>query len=157
MPPEFAATIEPATLCDIPALTEMLSELFTLESDFTPDAEKQSRGLTALLQSPTAVVFVARDATRQPIAMITAQLVISTAQGAPSAWIEDVFVTAPHRGTGLGTRLLDAATAWARSRGATRVQLLVDIHNTPALKFYEKTGWQATQLAARQKLLAPNS
>jgi hypothetical protein len=38
-------TIEPATLNDVPQLTELLNLLFTQEADFKPDREKQDRGL----------------------------------------------------------------------------------------------------------------
>jgi len=37
--------IEPATEADLDELSEMLGELFTQESDFRPDKEKQLRGL----------------------------------------------------------------------------------------------------------------
>lgn len=145
--------INRATLNDIPAMAAMLAELFTLESDFHPDTARQTQGLTALLNSADAAIFVARDRAGHPIAMIAAQLIISTAQGTPSVWIEDVFVTQPHRGKGLGSHLLDAVQAWAKSRGATRMQLLVDIDNTPAVAFYEKQGWETTRLSARRKMI----
>ena len=37
--------IEPATLDDLPELTELLFELFSQESDFIPNREKEMRGL----------------------------------------------------------------------------------------------------------------
>jgi GNAT superfamily N-acetyltransferase len=82
--------------------------------------------------------------------MATAQLVISTAEGAPSAWIEDVVVREDWRGNGVGRALLDAVLAWARSQGAVRAQLLADLDNAPALAFYDKLDWQPTRLGARR-------
>jgi GNAT superfamily N-acetyltransferase len=82
--------------------------------------------------------------------MVSAQLVISTAEGAPSAWVEDMVVRADCRGEGLGRALLEALLAWAADQGATRAQLLVDLDNAPALGYYQHLGWQATKLAARR-------
>jgi GNAT superfamily N-acetyltransferase len=80
------------------------------------------------------------------VGMATAQLVVSTAEGAPSAWIEDVVVADWARRRGVGRRLVHAALAWARERGATRCQLLADRENTAALAFYARLGWRSTRL-----------
>jgi hypothetical protein len=37
--------IRSPTKSDIPAMTELLRQLFSVEADFTPDADKQFRGL----------------------------------------------------------------------------------------------------------------
>ena len=142
-----------ATEADIPDLIGLLGILFAIEQDFTPDVEKQRRGLTGLLASPSGQVAIARDARGRAIGLATAQLVISTAEGAPSAWIEDVVVEAGWRGKGLGRALLAYVLQWARSQGATRAQLLADLDNTPALEFYEHLGWQSTRLGARRLML----
>ena len=73
---------------------------------------------------------------------------ISTAEGAYSAWVEDVVVERAHQGQGLGRRLLDGIAAWALKRGATRLQLLADSENRPAQEFYSLLGWSRTQLIA---------
>jgi GNAT superfamily N-acetyltransferase len=143
--------IERAARGDLPRLVALLSELFGIERDFAADPERQARGLRLLLDCERAAVFVARDAGGTAIGMASVQLVISTAEGAPSAWIEDVIVSSEHRGEGIGRALLEAALGWARARGATRAQLLVDAGNAPAQRFYEKQGWSATRLAARRR------
>jgi GNAT superfamily N-acetyltransferase len=144
--------IEPANHADIPGLIALLGVLFSIEQDFRPDAEKQHRGLALLLNQPgRGQIFVAREPERGIVGMVSAQLVISTAAGAASAWIEDVVVIEDCRGTGLGRRLLEAATAWASSRGAKRVQLLVDADNHPALGFYRHLDWEPTRLLAWRK------
>lgn len=145
-------SIEPAREADLPALAALLGELFSIESDFAPEPERQLRGLRLLLESPVACLLVARAGSR-PVGMVSAQLVISTAEGAPSAWIEDVVVHRGHRGSGLGRRLLEAVLAWAKAQGATRAQLLADRDNAPALDFYRRLGWSDTQLVARRRML----
>ncbi len=47
--------IEPATEADLDELSEMLGELFTQESDFRPDKEKQLRGLRLIFEQPSRV------------------------------------------------------------------------------------------------------
>jgi GNAT superfamily N-acetyltransferase len=149
-----AIVLDTATVADIPRLVELLDVLFSIEKDFVPDLDKQTRGLQQLLARPEhAAVIVARHPEAGVIGMVSAQLVISTAAGAPSAWLEDLVIFSDYRGSGLGTRLLEAAGAWAASRGARRVQLLADAENTPALDFYRAKGWQATQLFAWRRPL----
>lgn len=146
--------IRAAQLSDIPALTALLHQLFSIEQDFTPDADKQRAGLELLLQDPErATVLVAQSAAGEVIAMVSAQLVISTAQGSPSAWIEDMVVDSAWRSQGLGRQLLTAILQWARLHGASRAQLLVDMDNPPALAYYDHLGWRSTRLQARQLML----
>lgn len=140
-------SIESAGAQDIEELLSLLADLFTIEQDFQPDRARQSAGLRLLLASPsTAAVLVARTASGQVIGMVTAQLVISTAEGAPSVWVEDLVVAQPHRGHGLGRRLLEAVLQWAQTHGATRAQLLADIDNDAALGFYERLGWHQLRM-----------
>ena len=141
--------IERALETDIPALLDLLRSLFAIEKDFAFDARRQQLGLQALIQAPEdrAVLLVARF-DGAVAGMVSGQLVISTAEGAPSVWIEDVIVAQDARGKGFGRALLDAIVEWARSRGATRAQLLADRNNPVALPFYAHCGWHATDLVA---------
>ncbi|HEX9180566.1 MAG TPA: GNAT family N-acetyltransferase [Burkholderiales bacterium] len=148
-------SISAATAADIPELLCLLETLFSIEQDFRPDPARQRRGLERLLARPDmARVAVARDTAGAVLGMASAQLVISTAEGAPAAWIEDVVVAEGHRGAGIGRALLAAVLDWARQRGATRAQLLADLDNAPALGFYDRLGWKATRLGARRIYLA---
>ena len=149
-----ALNINDAKLEDIPALVELLAALFSIEVDFKPDTAKQVQGLRMLIQSPTTgVIKVARDSEGFAVGMVSAQLVISTAQGAPSAWVEDMIILEKYRGQGLGKALLNEALAWAKQKGASRAQLLVDVENEPALGYYKHLGWETTQLQARKIFL----
>jgi GNAT superfamily N-acetyltransferase len=140
-----------ALTADIADLSALLTLLFTIEQDFNPDLSKQHKGLELLLQNAnTANIGVARNAAGKVIGMVTAQLVISTAQGAASAWVEDMVVAEDYRGRGVGKQLLKNAQAWAKSQGATRLQLLVDTSNSEALAYYAHLNWQSTQLQARR-------
>ncbi len=147
-------TYNRAVESDIPDLVHLLSLLFSIEKDFNPDFTKQENGLALILKNhETATIQVARNAAGKAVGMVSAQLVISTAQGAASAWIEDMVVDAEFRGRGVGKQLLQQTLAWAKSKDATRAQLLVDIENTDAIGYYEHLKWEPTQLQARRIFL----
>jgi GNAT superfamily N-acetyltransferase len=145
-----------AQVADIPQLIPLLNSLFSIEADFQPDASKQHRGLELLISRPEhGVIKVAKDPHQDGkiVGMVSAQLVVSTAQGAMSAWVEDMVIDATYRGQGLGKTLLASALDWAQAHGATRAQLLVDTENEPALGYYTHLGWETTQLQARRFFL----
>ncbi|MCU7845131.1 MAG: GNAT family N-acetyltransferase [Candidatus Thiodiazotropha sp. (ex Monitilora ramsayi)] len=142
--------IRQATATDIDAMSLLLDQLFTIEQDFSPDREKQRRGLQLLIDSPGALVVVAEEGD-EIAGMATLQLVVSTAEGGRSGVIEDVVVSEPYRGGGIGHKLMDHLLSWAESQGATRMQLLADRDNQPALDFYQKQGWSLTRLVALRK------
>ncbi len=146
--------IRPATQSHIPAMIELLRRLFTIEADFGFSAERQRRGLELLLAAPTARVMVAEE-DGKVVAMATAQLVISTAEGGPSLLIEDLVVLPAHRKKGVGGALLIALAEWGACLGADRMQLLADRANHPALDFYQHLGWRETQLICLRKYSTP--
>ncbi len=131
---------------DLPALVRLLGVLFALEADFAPDEARQRAGLVLMLDDPLrrAVLVAERDGA--VVGMVTAQLVVSTAEGAPSALVEDLVVGAAERGRGVGRAFAAAIETWAVGRGATRLQLLADRENGSALAFYARLGWRTTQL-----------
>lgn len=146
------AVIRRARPEDTPALVGLLRLLFSIEKDFVFDAAKQERGLRLLLSRAEAAVFAAEQ-DGEVIGMCTGQLLISTAQGGLSAMIEDVAVLPAQQGKGVGRRLVAAAESWAVSQGASRMQLLADRNNAPALAFYHKTGLQRTAMICLRKML----
>jgi len=139
-------SIRRATSSDLDALVRLLGVLFSIEADFAPDVERQRRGLAMLLATPERAAVLVAERAGAVAGMVTAQLVVSTAEGGPSALVEDMVVEASERRHGVGRALLAAAEAWAAERGATRLQLLADRENAPALRFYERLGWRWTQL-----------
>jgi len=149
--------IEAAQEADIPQLVGLLNDLFGVEFDFSADASRQRRGLELLIDeaatSERLTLAVARDEHGRAVGMASAQLVISTAEGALSAWIEDVVVHPDFRRQGLGKLLLEHLLAWAKARGATRAQLVADRENLGAELFYNGLAWQSTQLTVRRRFI----
>jgi ribosomal protein S18 acetylase RimI-like enzyme len=147
-------TIRPACSEDIPPLCALLSDLFTRETDFEPDQRKQTRGLKLLVhdQSGRSIVLVAVSH-NEIIGMCTVQTVVSTAEGGPVGLVEDVIVRADCRGRGIGVRLLTEAIVWSKTRKLSRLQLLADRENGPALAFYSTCRWSPTSLICLSKHL----
>lgn len=138
-------TFRPARHEDVDQLVALLRLLFAVEEDFSFDAGKQRQGLVMLLHTKGGCILVA-EAVGRVIGMCTGQVVISTAEGGPAVLVEDMVVDPAHRRRGVGRALIKAMTRWAEEQGATRLQLLADRNNPPALAFYERIGWQSTAL-----------
>lgn len=137
--------VRAAREADLEAMTQLIGQLFALEPDYTFDADKARRALSLLLNKQDAALWVAERAGRV-IGMCSAQIVISSAEGGPVAWVEDVVVSPGERGGGIGRLLLAAVDRWAKTSGVSRLQLLADQENQGALGFYRKLGWQATRM-----------
>ena len=58
-------------------------------------------------------------------------------------WLEDIFVEASARGSGVGRALVEAAFERARERGCARMELDVNEANPAALRLYESLGFEA--------------
>ena len=149
--------ISPAEHGDLEQLADLLAELFTLESDFRPDREKQLRGLRLILDNPAlGRLFVLRDQGRV-IGMANLLFTVSTAEGCRVAVLEDVIVHGEHRGRGLGRRLVEHVLAWAGTNGMARVTLLADRDNEAALAFYRRLGFGPSQMVVLRRRLAASS
>lgn len=142
--------IRPATGNDLPYLLALLEQLFSIEEDFLFDAKKQIKGLELLLEQENSHILVA-EINGRVVGMATGQLLVSTAEGNLTLLVEDVVVVSSHQGHGIGSTLLQAIGDWGRSFGAVRMQLLADLENTQALKFYKKEKWRKTQLICLRK------
>jgi GNAT superfamily N-acetyltransferase len=80
--------------------------------------------------------------------------VISTAEGGPVGWVEDVVVAPAYRGKGVGKRLLMTLESWAVAEGLKRLQLIADRDNEAAKEFYTHLGWRPTRMVALRKMLS---
>ena len=66
----------------------------------------------------------------------------SSWRGTPGVYVQDIYVSADLRGTGLGRKLMQAVTEIARSWGATYCKLSVYGDNDPAQAFYKRLGFR---------------
>jgi RimJ/RimL family protein N-acetyltransferase len=102
-------------------------------------ASEERRYLKAIRRLDDAAVFVAESAS----AGLVGRLSIARDPHPASPHVADVglLVASAHRGRGIGGALLDAAVAWARRVGITKLELHVFPHNTPAIHLYERFGF----------------
>ena len=133
--------IEPATIEDLPVLTDLLVDLFTQEADFEPDRAKQMRGLRLLIEQPSrGRIFVLRNNGRI-LGMINLLFTISTAEGGFVILLEDLVIQREFRGQGLGRQLLGYAIEFAKKKDFKRITLLTDRIEEGAHFFYKKLGF----------------
>lgn len=143
-------TIREATTGDINAMSGLLNELFSIESDFTPDIRRQRQGLADLMQHREATLLVATVG-NDIVGMCSLQPLTSTAEGGRVGLVEDLVVAANYRNTGVGRKLLRQIETIAEKQGMSRLQLLADRNNEAAEVFYDHLGWRRTNMIAYRK------
>ena len=144
--PNDSICIRPATVADITQLCGLLTLLFTQEADFTPDAERQARGLRLIIEQPSVGrIYCACDGNKI-VGMVSILFTVSTAEGGLAAWLEDMVVHPDRRGQGIGERLLNEAVSGARAAGCSRITLLTDATNDSAMRFYQRAGFAQSQM-----------
>jgi ribosomal protein S18 acetylase RimI-like enzyme len=147
-PEAVKVKVRPARISDLPTLVELLCQLFSIETDFAVRPTRHARGLRLLLgavRRGRAYVAVA-ESRGEVVGMATVQVVVSTAEGTRSGWIEDVVVREDLRGVGIGTMLMADVAHWARANNLARLQLLADRRNRLALTFYDRLAFQTTNM-----------
>ena len=149
--------IEPATEADLDELSEMLGELFSQESDFRPDKDKQLRGLRLIFEQPSRgrVFVLRRDG--MIVGMINLLFTISTAEGGFVVLLEDLVVHKEYQGHGYGAMLLRHAIEFAREKNFLRITLLTDRPEIKAQEFFRRHGFHESSMIPMRILIAPEA
>lgn len=138
--------VETATIEDLDQITELLMELFELQSDFTPDRANQERGLQLILEQPNrGRIFVLRN-DHQIIGMVNLLFTISSAEGGMVILLEDFIIHPTHRGHGYGALLLDHVKKFAKSKNFKRITLLTDKISSQSQEFFESKGFSYSNM-----------
>jgi len=147
--------IEPEISDDLDELSSLLGELFSEESDFRPDKDKQLRGLRLIFEQPNrGRVFVLRR-DRSIVGMINLLFTISTAEGGFVILLEDLVIHKEYRGHGYGSMLLDYAIEFARQKNFRRITLLTDRPELRSQSFFRKHGFYESPMLPMRLLLPP--
>lgn len=149
-------SIQMANRADIPALADLLGDLFAQEHEFSPDRAAQIRGLVLLLERGDAVRIMVAEREEQIVGMGVLHYTVSTYLGAKVAMLEDVIVAAGERGRGTGKRLMAGIIEQARTDGARRITLLADHDNMAARSFYESFGFARSTMIPHRLMLEPS-
>jgi GNAT superfamily N-acetyltransferase len=108
-----------------------------------PGAWDERRAAVALrqaIESHDSVVLVAEAEGGELVGICTGYQDLHSVRFGYRAWVEDLAVHPERRSEGIGKRLLDAAKAWARERGATHLELDSAETRADAHRFYEREG-----------------
>jgi GNAT superfamily N-acetyltransferase len=101
------------------------------------DADAALERLRRAIAADGALVLVALE-DAEVVGFCTAYDDLESVRFGRRVWVEDLAVAAERRSLGIGKRLLDEAKAWARSRGATHLELDSADTREAAHRFYER-------------------
>jgi ribosomal protein S18 acetylase RimI-like enzyme len=107
---------------------------------------------SVLSDSPRGFILVAKDKGRM-VAVAYVAVILSVEHSGPVGWLEELYVSPNHRGTGVGTALLDAVLAQARRRGLVAIDLEVDAEHQRAESLYRRAGFQSLPRSRWAKIL----
>lgn len=148
-------TIEPATLDQLPEITELLYELFSEETDFVADREKQMRGVRLILEHPNRGRIFVLQKDGHIFGMINLLITISTAEGGFVIILEDLVVHKQHRGMGYGSALLNYAIEFAKKKKFLRITLLAENARHPSVEFFKHHGFYQSAMTPMRLQLEP--
>lgn len=142
---------------DLPQVLTLIQELAEYEkaadqvTNTLADMQRDGFG-----REPIFGFFVALEVPEGPIVGIALYYTAYSTWKGRMLFLEDLVVTEPMRGTGLGRKLFEAVVAEARYSGAHRLKWQVLEWNEPAIGFYKKLGanldpeWHNGNLTAEQ-------
>lgn len=155
-------TIRRAERSDLPAIGTLGAMLMQTHYAFDPQrflaaGEGAARGYASflgnVLQDPDACIFVSEhggDVTGYIYAALE-PLSWKELRG-PAGFIHDVLVRVEARRSGAATKLMEAAVAWLREKGAPRVILWTAAPNATAQKLFRKMGFRDTMVEMTMEL-----
>jgi GNAT superfamily N-acetyltransferase len=139
-------TITEATLHDVPALSQLLYQLFAQEEEFTPNGTHHAKALQTIIENrEIGTIFVAK-VDNKAVGMVSLLFTVSTALGGKVAWLEDMVISTKHQSQGIGKALLAHAIKYAKAKQIERITLLTDQSNHKAQKFYQSFGFEGSPM-----------
>jgi GNAT superfamily N-acetyltransferase len=138
--PASAYSVRPAVRADAKAWLDLVGELADFEKlrGPTPAARARLRR-DAFGPRPKIQVYVATSG-KVVVGYAILAWTYSSFLAKPTLWLEDIYVTKAHRGTGLADRMLNALAQHALKRRAGRLEGIVLDWNAHAQAFYLRTG-----------------
>ena len=108
------------------------------------DPRRAADALARAVASDRAIVLVA-TLDGELVGLCTVYDELESVRFGRRVWVEDLAVHPDHRSRGIGKQLLDEARRWARSRGASHLELDSADARTDAHRFYERegAGWRS--------------
>jgi GNAT superfamily N-acetyltransferase len=131
--------VRPALTGEVERVLGMYEWLFEPPGYVPPrwDPERARGAIAAAISDEESTVLVAEHRS-ELLGFCTAYLELNSVRFGPRCWVEDLAVGPEHRSQGVGGKLLDTASDWARDRGATHIELDTGIARTDSQRFYER-------------------
>lgn len=101
------------------------------------DPDEALQRIAESIVSPRSTVFVAEDG-EVLVAFCTAYLDLNSVRFGQRCWVEDFAVDPSQRSRGIGSALLRAIREWARTGGASHLELDSGLGRVDAHRFYER-------------------
>ncbi|MGZ4181063.1 MAG: GNAT family N-acetyltransferase [Solirubrobacteraceae bacterium] len=136
-----AAIVREAGPDDVEEVVSGYEWLFAPPGSRPPDwdPDRAAGAVRRALASDAAVVLIA-ELDGELVGLCTAYDDIESVRFGRRVWVEDLAVHPEQRSLGIGKQLLDEAKRWARSRGATHLELDSGETRADAHRFYEREG-----------------
>ena len=136
-----SVTIRAATLADEAAALDLMEELFEPPGGRPPRYTREwaREAFRRYLENPDADVLLAVEGDAL-VGLATVYVDLPSIRFGLRCWLEDLVVTSAMRSGGIGRLLLDAATAWARERACTHLELDSGHGRKDAHRFYIEQG-----------------
>ena len=132
-----SVTIRAATLADEAASLDLIEELFAPPGRRPPHytRERAREAFRRYLENPDGDVLLAVSGSVIS-GLATVYVDLPSIRFGLRCWLEDLVVSSSMRSGGIGRLLLDAATAWARERACTHLELDSGHGRKDAHRFY---------------------
>jgi GNAT superfamily N-acetyltransferase len=127
-----------ATPGDAPVVAQLLHDFNTEFDTPSPGPEHLTPRLAELLGSETTFAVLA-GGPAVAIALVT--LRTNVWYHGSVALLDEMYVVSEHRGTGIGSRVIQLVLDTCRNRGVALVEINVDEEDTDAMRFYERHGF----------------
>jgi GNAT superfamily N-acetyltransferase len=125
---------------DVPEILRLVRELADYEREPESVEASESSLYSALFGHDSFVHAFVGEADGQVVGLALWFLAFSTWTGRPTLYLEDLVVSSPYRGSGMGRALMAALAGEARRRGCARMDWSVLNWNEPSIAFYRRLG-----------------
>ena len=149
-------SLRPATSADLPALLPLVAAYHAHEGITPRPQPALARTLCGLLDHPDrGRIWLILDGSR-----VAGYLAIafgySIELGGREAAIDEIFVSPPHRGKGLGAAALADLVTWAGGEGLVALHLDVAPDNAGARRLYARQGFRSFMGYDLMSLMLPS-
>ena len=135
---------------DLDEVAELFAELVGHHAELDPafrvradTPERFPKLLARQLGDPDAAVFVSEESDGLAgFCSVRVERTPGATIEAPRVAIDDLAVRSDRRRRGVGRALVDAASAWAKSRGAERLEVRVAVRNPEGQAFWRALGYE---------------